>query len=101
MSRRNRSLDAAAALLLAIAVLGALAARPAPAPSPTPPAAPGPAMGAVPVHIAGIRPTGPDQVLLLLADDGERQAPPRHQETPGATIPLRTGPPPPAVRPRR
>ncbi|PYT14956.1 MAG: hypothetical protein DMF51_07650 [Acidobacteria bacterium] len=76
MSRRNRSLDAAAALLLAIAVLGALAARPAPAPSPTPPAAPGPAMGAVPVHIAGIRPTGPDQVLLLLADDGERRAVP-------------------------
>jgi len=28
------------------------------------------------VHIAGIRPTGPDQVLLLLADEGEQRAVP-------------------------
>jgi len=76
MTRRTRSLRRAAPPLLALAVLGALAARPAPAPSPSPPVSPGPATGAVPVHIAGIRPTGPDQVLLLLADEGEQRAVP-------------------------
>ncbi len=78
MYRRIRLIGGAASLLLTIAAAGEPAARPAPAPAPTPGprVSPSPAAGAVPVHIAGIQPTGPDQVLLLLADESEQRAVP-------------------------
>src|SRR2546428_728595 len=67
-----------ACLLLALAALGTLGARRTPAPTPPPSQPPSrtPPATAVPVHIAGIRQTGPDQVLLLLADEGEQRAVP-------------------------
>ncbi len=37
---------------------------------------PGPGPASVPVHIAGINQTGPDQVLLVLADESEKRAVP-------------------------
>lgn len=52
------------ALLLALLTCTPLAAAPAP------PAAP----AAVPVHIAGIEMVGPEQVMLLLADEAEERA---------------------------
>lgn len=58
--------------ILALLALGAPAASAARSPAP----APGPAQGPVPVHVAGIRQTGPDQVLLLLADESEQRAVP-------------------------
>ena len=73
-----------------------LSGRPSPAPKPSPapsapaPSAPGPSgpgssapappapgpSAPVPVHVAGIQPVGPDQVLLFLADEKEEKAVP-------------------------
>ena len=66
-----------ASLCLPLAVL-AVAGRPSPAPKPSPapsPSAPVPS-APVQVHVAGIQPVGPDQVLLFLADEKEEKAVP-------------------------
>ena len=75
---RIRLMGGVACLLLALAALGTLGAKrnPAPTPPPSQPPSRTPPATAVPVHIAGIRQTGPDQVLLLLADEGEQRAVP-------------------------
>jgi bifunctional DNase/RNase len=59
-------------LLSAACFAAAGVAAPLPAPSPAPTAAVSP----VPVHISGLRMLGPEQVLLLLADDAEERAVP-------------------------
>ncbi len=74
--RHNRSSDRGAALLVVLIVLGTTAARKNPAPTPSPTVPPAPQTTAVPVHIAGIRATGPDQVMILLADEAEQRAVP-------------------------
>lgn len=72
MSWRNRLSTTTCFLLIlsaAIATAGAGALRTAaPAPAPTVPPD-----GTVPVHIAGIQMVGPEQVLLLLADEKEER----------------------------
>ena len=76
--RHSRVSGRGATLIVVLAVLGATGATksPTPAPSPTPSVPPSPQPSFVPVHIAGIRATGPDQVLLLLADESEQRAVP-------------------------
>ncbi|MBI1951361.1 MAG: bifunctional nuclease family protein [Acidobacteria bacterium] len=71
MIRSNRLPGRAARTVLALLAIqgqGATAATLDPGP--------GPAAGPVPVHIAGISQTGPDQVLLILADESEQKAVP-------------------------
>jgi len=76
--RRSRPSGRGAALFAVLVVLGTTGARknPTPAPSPSPSVSPSPQPTSVPVHIAGIQPTGPDQVMLLLADESEQRAVP-------------------------
>ncbi len=78
----------APALLLSIVLIAACLAaaallvatpRPAAAPSSAAPSAAAPSLPpalSVPVHLAGIRMVGPDQVMLLLADEKEERAVP-------------------------
>jgi len=70
MFARDRPVILALCLLFSCLATGARAAAPEPAPSPAPAAA------AVPVHISGIKMIGPEQVLLLLADEKEERAVP-------------------------
>jgi len=72
--RRNRILIPAACVLVLFsareAVGGAKGKEPVPAPTAPAPTAPA---GPVPVHISGIQMIGPEQVLLLLADEQEEK----------------------------
>src|SRR2546425_24227 len=72
MSERDRPGFLTLCLLFLAVSTGAHGAAPAPSPSPAPTAVAGP----VPVHISGIRMMGPEQVLLLLADESEEHAVP-------------------------
>src|SRR3989338_947115 len=64
MIRRKRLKGPVAMTVLALLALGGPAAAATRDPAP------------VPVHVAGIKQTGPDQVLLILADESERKAVP-------------------------
>lgn len=72
MIRRKRLIGPVGRTVLALLALGgpAAAATRDKAPTPAPPGGP------VPVHVAGIKQTGPDQVLLILADESEQKAVP-------------------------
>jgi bifunctional DNase/RNase len=70
MFRQNRLLIPAACLILLFSRWEAGATPQTPAPPASPEARP------VPVHVSGIKVIGPDQVLLLLADDKEERAVP-------------------------
>jgi uncharacterized protein len=72
MFRRLRFLIPAVPLLILLPVGASNAAPQRQDPSPPPSAAPAP----VPVHISGIQMVGPEQVLLLLADDKEEKVVP-------------------------
>jgi len=67
--RHSRFLKFAACLLILLPFGGMNAAPQRKEPAPAPTAAPDP----VPVHISGIQMVGPEQVLLLLADDKEEK----------------------------
>jgi bifunctional DNase/RNase len=72
MSERDRPVFPTLCLLFLAVSMEAHGAAPGPSASPAPTAVAGP----VPVHISGIKMMGPEQVLLLLADETEERAVP-------------------------